>query len=109
MQAFFVVDDSAMRPLGQFLSGVIAEYVGINAVLIGSAILTVIVFGLIYFLTPLRSLDSIIQKVMAKANGTKDKEETKEQETEEILIEETERKSLLIPISDLEPVIEVAK
>ncbi|MBY8995159.1 MAG: MFS transporter, partial [Candidatus Heimdallarchaeota archaeon] len=99
----------AMRPLGQFLSGVIAEFVGINAVLIGSAILAAIVFGLIYFLTPLRSLDSIIQKVMAKANGTKDKEETKEQEVEEILIEETERKPLLIQARDLEPAIEVAK
>lgn len=99
----------AMRPLGQFLSGVIAEFVGINAVLIGSGILTVVVFGLIYFLTPVRGLDSIIQKVMAKANGTKDKEETKGQETEEISIEEHERKPLLLQTSDLEPAIDVAK
>ncbi|NHJ32194.1 MAG: MFS transporter, partial [Asgard group archaeon] len=74
----------AMRPLGQFLSGVIAEFVGINAVLIGSGILTVVVFGLIYFLTPVRGLDSIIQKVMAKSNGTKD-EEVKKQEIIEIV------------------------
>ena len=95
----------AMRPLGQFLSGVIAEFVGINAVLIGSAILTAIVFGLIYFLTPLRSLDTVIQEVIAKANGTKDKEE----ETLEISKEETERKPLLIQTSNIEPAIEAAK
>ncbi|MCK5046103.1 MAG: hypothetical protein KAS22_05955 [Candidatus Heimdallarchaeota archaeon] len=94
-----------MRPLGQFLSGVIAEFVGINAVLIGSAILTAIVFGLIYFLTPLRSLDTVIQEVIAKANGTKDKEE----ETLEISKEETERKPLLIQTSNIEPAIEAAK
>ena len=95
----------AMRPLGQFLSGVIAEFVGINAVLIGSAILTAIVFGLIYFLTPLRSLDTVIQEVIAKANGTKDKEE----ETLEISKEETERKPLLIQTSNIEPAVEAAK
>jgi len=99
----------AMRPLGQFLSGVIAEYVGINAVLVASGILTAVVFGLIYFLTPMRQLDSTIQEVMAKANGTKDEEETKEQDSIKIVIEETERKPLLIQTSDIEPVIDVGK
>jgi DHA3 family macrolide efflux protein-like MFS transporter len=99
----------AMRPLGQFLSGVIAEFVGINAVLVGSGVLTVVVFGLIYFLTPLRQLDSAIQEVMAKANGTKDEEVTIEQDDLEISIKEADRKPLLIHASDLEPVTDVAK
>ena len=99
----------AMRPLGQFLSGVIAEFVGINAVLVASGILTAVVFGLIYFLTPMRQLDSVIQKVMAKANGTKDREEVKEQDTLEIAIKETERKPQQIQTSDRKPAIDVAK
>jgi len=99
-----------MRPLGQFLSGVIAEFVGINAVLIGSGIMTVVVFGLIYFLTPVRGLDSIIQKVMTKANGTKDDAEgVIGQETVEISIEETEQKPQLIQASDMKPAIEATK
>ncbi len=89
----------AMRPLGQFLSGVIAEFVGINAVLIASGILTAVVFGLIYLFTPLRQLDSVIQKVMAKANGIKDKKDTEEEEAFEILIEDTEQKPLQIHTS----------
>ncbi|MGC9778396.1 MAG: MFS transporter [Candidatus Heimdallarchaeota archaeon] len=98
----------AMRPLGLFLSGVIAEFVGINAVLIASGILAAVVFGLIYLFTPLRQLDSVIQKVMEKANETKDKKDT-EEEAFEISIEDTERKPLQIHTSDLEPAIEVAK
>ncbi len=96
----------AMRPLGQFLSGVIAEFVGINAVLIGSGILTVIVFGLIYFLTPVRGLDSIIQKVMAKANGTKDEEVEKQ---EIIEITKDDPKPMIISAAEIEAALEVGK
>lgn len=56
----------AIRPLGQFLSGVIAEYTGMNIILIVSAVLAVVSLLAIYLFTPLRRLDSVIQKALAE-------------------------------------------
>jgi len=68
----------AIRPLGQFLSGVIAEYTGMNIILIISAILAVVSLLAIYLFTPLRNLDSVIQKALA---------EKEEADTEKIAID----------------------
>jgi DHA3 family macrolide efflux protein-like MFS transporter len=67
----------AIRPLGYFLSGVIAEYTGINIVLVVSAITSAVVLLLIYLFTPLRHLDSVIQKTL--------EENSKEQVNEELI------------------------
>ncbi|MFW9922070.1 MAG: MFS transporter [Candidatus Thorarchaeota archaeon] len=61
----------AIRPLGQFLSGIIAEFVGINLVLIVSAILTVVSLLTIYLLTPMRKLDSEINRILTEAKESK--------------------------------------
>jgi predicted MFS family arabinose efflux permease len=63
----------AMRPLGQFLSGVIAEYTGIKIVFIVSAILSVISFVIIYFTTSIRKLDSKIHEAMTQTTEEDEK------------------------------------
>ncbi|MHA1441563.1 MAG: MFS transporter, partial [Candidatus Heimdallarchaeota archaeon] len=70
----------AIRPLGQFLSGVIAEYTGMNIILIVSAVLAVVSLLAIYLFTPLRRLDSVIQNALAES-------ERKETPTEENAID----------------------
>ncbi|HUT80593.1 MAG TPA: MFS transporter [Candidatus Bathyarchaeia archaeon] len=66
----------AIRPLGQFLSGVIAEFVGINAVLIVTAVLGIASLVLIYLTTPLKNLDSEIHKTLLKTKIEKSTNDT---------------------------------
>lgn len=54
----------AIRPLGQFLSGVIAEFVGINWVLIISGILAAASILSFYIFSPIRQLDRTIKGIM---------------------------------------------
>lgn len=70
----------AIRPLGLFLSGLIAEFVGINPVLIASAILTVVSLVTIYLATSLKKLDHEIEKKMSAI------EEARKEKTEEKII-----------------------
>ncbi|MBN1328389.1 MAG: MFS transporter [Candidatus Heimdallarchaeota archaeon] len=65
----------AIRPLGQFLSGVIAEFVGINAVLIVTAILGITSLVIIYLFTSLKKLDSEIQKTLKREMSKSDENE----------------------------------
>ena len=60
------------------IEGVIAEYTGMNIILIISAVLAVVSLLAIYLFTPLRNLDSVIQKALA---------EKEEADTEKIVID----------------------
>ncbi|NHK30785.1 MAG: MFS transporter [Asgard group archaeon] len=75
----------AIRPLGIFLSGVIAEFVGINWVLIVSGVLAVISILAFYLFTPLRQLDRVIKGAIESIDEKSD--ESKEQIIEESDIE----------------------
>ena len=75
----------AIRPLGQFLSGIIAEFIGIKTVLIASSVLGAISLILIYLCTSMKRLDHVIQRVMTKEN-----EKEKIEPKEEIITEDEE-------------------
>lgn len=81
----------AIRSLGLFLSGVIAEFIGIQLIFIISSIIGIIVLLLIYLFTPMKLMDKEIYRVM---NEAKDKEARSSKEligdlvTEEDLIKE---------------------
>ncbi|NHJ03792.1 MAG: MFS transporter [Candidatus Heimdallarchaeota archaeon] len=88
----------AIRPLGQFLSGLIAEYIGISLIfIIASGIGTVVIF-ILWFTTPMRALDKEIARAMSEANGTH-KGKEKEIESNEDVIYTTEIKKEEFPIS----------
>ncbi len=81
----------AIRPLGQFLAGVIAEFAGINIVLIVSAVLSISSLLAIYFFTPLRKLDKKVTEIL-----TKTYDRNKESITyEEVIIEDVKDKSIV--------------
>ncbi|HUU77333.1 MAG TPA: MFS transporter [candidate division Zixibacteria bacterium] len=88
----------AIRPLGQFLSGLIAEFIGISLIFIIASGVGTIVIVILWFATPMKALDKEIARVMKEANG-KDKEKIKEIETAEDGFYTTEIKKEEIPVS----------
>ena len=68
----------AIRPLGQFLSGVIAEFIGIQLLFIIASATGIVVVILLYLVTPIKHVDKEMARVLNEANGngkTKEKEE----------------------------------
>ena len=58
----------AIRPLGQFLSGIIAEFIGIQMLLIFSSIIGLIIIGFLYRLSPMKLIDEEITRIMKVNN-----------------------------------------
>ena len=89
----------AIRPLGQFLSGLIAEFIGISLIfIIASGIGTVVLF-ILWLTTPMRALDKEIARAMSEANGTHKREDKGNESTEDgIYTTETRKEEISISI-----------
>ena len=88
----------AIRPLGQFLSGVIAEFIGISLIFIIASGIGMVAIVILWFTTPMRALDKEIGRVMSEANGFHKKKDKDNETTEEEFFT-TKMKKEEIPIS----------
>ncbi len=83
----------AIRPLGQFLSGVIAEFVGINWVLIVSGILAATSLLSFYLFSPIRRLDRTIKGIMESIEKKQEESMDQIEKKDEIKFELTLKES----------------
>lgn len=94
----------AITPIGNFLSGVIGEYIPMGILFTVSAILGIISFLSIYFFSPARHLDNVIEQRIA---SLKKIEDAKEEIIELIRDEEDSKEALeLIKFEDTTAVAE---
>jgi len=59
----------AIRPLGQFLSGVIAEFIGIQLIFIIASAVGIVKVLLLYLITPMRLVDKEMYRIMNERLG----------------------------------------
>ncbi len=90
----------AIRPLGQFLSGLIAEFIGISLIFIIASGIGTIVLLILWFTTPIKALDKEIVRAMNEANG-KDKAKEEKIIKEESFITDIKKEDILMSIDQL--------
>ena len=83
---------AGMTPLGMFLSGLIANYVGIKTVFIFSSVICIALVILLYLVSPARNLDKVIIKKLDEVEAI--------QQEQKVLALKAENESIK---SDLEP------
>jgi DHA3 family macrolide efflux protein-like MFS transporter len=86
---------SAITPLAMLLSGVIGELIGIKLVYILTGAIAIVLINILWFVTPVRKLDKVIDKRFQeieemKATATLAEEQKKREATEEQFIDKKE-------------------
>ncbi|MBN1329585.1 MAG: MFS transporter [Candidatus Heimdallarchaeota archaeon] len=96
---------SAISPIGMFLSGLIGEYIPIGLLYLISAAMGIVTTAMLYFFTPARNLDKVINEKAAKLEAEAVLKTKKEEKENEIIIDKDQSRDELKIISLTEEVI----
>lgn len=98
----------AITPIGTFLSGLIGEYVPMGILFTVSSVLGVISFLSIYFFSPARYLDNVIEQRIALLKKAEE-DSAEEEETIELIHEEIDDSTKIVERVKLDEIISTSE